>query len=283
MRWQIAMLGAPRLTCAALAAALPFLLLPHKAVAVEGMDIFIQLYSDANCFERHQDYLLVDQVCYANIFSNLSKAFTLTIAGFDEQASADLVDYTNDCITPRLLDRDGLPEPARNYLMGEQSECKRFLGPYWARMTPRPRSNRCDGPQCSRISLAYQTFYNDEECQDFALRFKYPVQNECLRWSNGTQAFTVDPTYTNITQTDYILDDACSEGAPLKRTYLIRNDECLNVYFNNARGSFKWTIERVEPYATSSAWRWRRSTAATAVVLAATLGRLGSLLVPYTI
>jgi hypothetical protein len=269
MRWRDVSLAASRVTCIALAFVLTLARLPRQAEAADGLDLQVQLYQDQNCFVWAEDLTLLDNECYANVYSNLSKAFTLKIVGFGMSGSADLSEYLDECHTSASI--------KRNFMFGN---CKRFVGPYWAVISGRYRSNTCLGESCSRLSIAYQTFYRTSICQDLMYAFRYPLQNECLRWSNGTQKFAVDPTYVNITQVDYLGMETCAdEGGFLTRTYTITNGECLQLFGSQAEQSFKWTVDYYQPFTVSKAMSWSQmalsGTAATAAVLTAT-ATLGS-------
>lgn len=74
--------------------------------------------------------------------------------------------------------------------------------------------------------------------------YTYPVQNECMRWSNGTQAFRVDPTTTNVTQVDYLANDKCN-GDQI-RSYVMSVGYCYELYPDEVPRSFKWDVERYD-------------------------------------
>lgn len=268
MRWRDVSLGASRVTCIALAFILTLARFPLQVEAADGLDLQVSLYQDQNCFVWAEDLLLLDNECYANIYSNLSKAFTLKLVGFGSVGSADLTEHLDECHTAASI--------KRNFAFGA---CKRFVGPYWAVVSGRYRSNTCVGDSCSRLSIAYQTFYAKPKCEDMMYAFRYPLQNECLRWSNGTQQLKVDAEYTNITQVDYLGMDTCAdEGGFLTRTYQITNNECMELFGSQTEQSFKWTVDYYQPYSVSKALSWSQvalsGTAATAAVLtaSATLG-----------
>merc|ERR1711959_833277 len=93
--------------------------------------------------------------------------------------------------------------------------------------------------------MGVQQFYQTIDCRDSAYQiYKYPIQKECLRWSNGTQTFEVDSAGVNITQTDYSGDDQCGKNAAkdapvIGKKYIMQNMRCYELYGNRA---FSWTI-----------------------------------------
>lgn len=219
----------------------------------DTLDIEVAMYSDSNCFERFDNLLLLDDTCYANLYTNLTKGYKLKIVGFTGEKKLDLYDYTDACntmFTPKRAIRAG--------------KCERFVGNYYAITRIRLRSSTCVGADCSRLAVVVNRFFSEAACAGLPYQlFTYPVQDECMRWSNGTQGFTVDPTNTNITQVDYLMNDKCN--GDLQRKLTIQNDFCYGLYTDKAPRSFSWTITRYDGTASADAWR-PTSLAAAAVV-----------------
>lgn len=127
-----------------------------------------------------------------------------------------------------------------------------------------------------------QRFYQNIECRDSPYEmYEYPIQKECLRWSNGTQTFEVDAADVNITQTDYAGNDNCGKvveagkKAPVGRKYIMQNMRCYELYGN--RG-FSWTVTSV-PGMVSSARSRRPGTALSTSTWAVSLSSLLLLLI----
>eukprot|EP00441_Pelagodinium_beii_P016446 CAMPEP_0197663208 /NCGR_PEP_ID=MMETSP1338-20131121/56523_1 /TAXON_ID=43686 ORGANISM="Pelagodinium beii, Strain RCC1491" /NCGR_SAMPLE_ID=MMETSP1338 /ASSEMBLY_ACC=CAM_ASM_000754 /LENGTH=220 /DNA_ID=CAMNT_0043241461 /DNA_START=44 /DNA_END=703 /DNA_ORIENTATION=- len=195
----------------------------------DTLDIDVKMYQDSNCFERRDDLLILDDTCYANLFTNLTKAYKMKIVGFDPASQQlDLFDYTDDCQT--------LFTPKRTLSAGK---CERFIAGYFGIINIRLRASTCEGPDCSRLAVTNQRFYSEEGCQGLPYQiYTYPVQNECMRWANGTQVFTVDPTNTKITQVDYLANDKCDGG--MQKRYEMENGLCYPLYTDRAPRSFLW-------------------------------------------
>mmetsp|Transcript_11755 Transcript_11755/g.32126 ORF Transcript_11755/g.32126 Transcript_11755/m.32126 type:complete len:264 (-) Transcript_11755:177-968(-) len=203
-------------------------------VAGDALDIKAQLYRDDNCFERAQDLTLLDSGCYANLYTNITKAYTMKIVGFGATERFDLFEYIGTC-------NQGYQYSARPRQI-QGGRCTRFLGPFYAILKSTFRSNSCSGSDCSSLNVATQNFFSEAGCAGLPTQsFKYPVQNACLRWSNGTQTYQVDATYSNITQVDYPANDLCAGG--FRRTYVITNRRCYSLYPDKAPRSFSWTVE----------------------------------------
>jgi len=212
------------------------LLTPSHA---DSVDIEARLYRDADCFERAGEVMLLDGGCYANLYSNATKAYSVRITGFGDLAvqKFSLFEYVGTCTkgfqfnTPRKL---------------KGGKCERFLGPYFANFRARQRSSVCVGEDCSTLTVALQQFYSLAECGGLATHtFKYPLKNACLRSGNGTQAYRVDASYKSITQIDYLGDDRCKGS--LTKTYIMTNRRCYSLYANKEPRSFSWTVEEATP------------------------------------
>lgn len=217
----------------------------------ESVDIEVRLYQDQDCFTWYGNFgvlLLLDNGCYANVLSNASdqqKAYGVRVVEFGPVESIDLTEYSDDCHNPFASTRNI-----------EAGSCTRFVGPYWAVITLRYRSNACYGAACSRLTVASQSFYDLSNCVGIPSSvYKYPVHNECLRWSNGTQKFLVDTSYSNITQVDYTMHDQCLPSANFIQTYTIQVGQCLPLYVTEAPRSFMWTVDYYQPFVTSVAQR----------------------------
>eukprot|EP00931_Biecheleriopsis_adriatica_P007773 TRINITY_DN109023_c0_g1_i1.p1 TRINITY_DN109023_c0_g1~~TRINITY_DN109023_c0_g1_i1.p1 ORF type:complete len:281 (+),score=44.23 TRINITY_DN109023_c0_g1_i1:29-844(+) len=244
------------------AAALVWLTFPQLARS-DTLDIEVRLYPSSSCMERIEELFVLDDGCYANLYTNLTKAYKLKITGFDDDKTLDLYEYLDDCETPF--------SPARTL---SANKCVRFVGGFFAILNLRLRSTTCEGASCSRLAVTHQRFYSEAGCQGLPFQiYTYPVQNECMRWSNGTQAFAVDPTNSNITQVDYVMNDKC-EG-DLIRQYNMENRNCYELYPDKAPRSFMWTITRYDADATADGWRPPVLGAAQATALAAPLALLG--------
>eukprot|EP00416_Gambierdiscus_australes_P001952 CAMPEP_0171132624 /NCGR_PEP_ID=MMETSP0766_2-20121228/124884_1 /TAXON_ID=439317 /ORGANISM="Gambierdiscus australes, Strain CAWD 149" /LENGTH=265 /DNA_ID=CAMNT_0011595973 /DNA_START=8 /DNA_END=801 /DNA_ORIENTATION=+ len=200
----------------------------------DSLDIEAQLYRDSNCFERVQDLTLLDGGCYANVYSNLTRAFLVKIVGFGTQERFDIYDYIGTC--HREYQYTAIPRSVEGGL------CRRFVGPYYANLRSSYRSSTCVGNDCSKLNVVTQSFFTEAGCVGLAYQtFRYPMQGACLRWSNGTQTFNVDATYSNISQVDYVMNDDCTGG--FTRTYAITNGRCYSLYPTKAPRSFSWNVE----------------------------------------
>eukprot|EP00928_Gymnodinium_smaydae_P096618 TRINITY_DN8571_c0_g1_i1.p1 TRINITY_DN8571_c0_g1~~TRINITY_DN8571_c0_g1_i1.p1 ORF type:complete len:300 (+),score=64.12 TRINITY_DN8571_c0_g1_i1:114-1013(+) len=206
--------------------------LPSPCMA-DTWDVQVKLYRDPNCFERADDLTLMDEGCYANIYSNLSKAFKLKIVRFEEPQQVDLTEYTDNCYTVYLPKK-----PLR------VNKCERFAGGYYGMLSTRFRAVTCEGEMCSLLAVAHQRFYEAEGCVGTPYyTYRYPAQMECLRWFNGTRTFTysADDKGANLTQTDYPLNDRCDGG--LAKTYEITGGECYPLRLDRPPRSFKWEVD----------------------------------------
>lgn len=230
----------------ALCAAVSVFLAPRPGLA-DTYDIFAQLYQDSSCFERADQILLVDEGCYANLYSNVSKAFSVKIIDFDPPQRFDIRQYSDDCRT--------MVDIKRTVTAGM---CQDFAGPFYAQFELRFRAATCTGPDCSPLQVAIQTFYPMSECMGVPmLIYKYPVTNECMRYNNGTQRFQVDQWGINITQVDYLGNDDCTAGGAT-REYVITSFMCFPLYSDREPRSFSWVLESGSTIGqTSQAWRPR--------------------------
>ncbi|CAK9009205.1 unnamed protein product [Durusdinium trenchii] len=177
----------------------------------------------------YTDMLLLNDGCYANLYTNQTKAFKVRIVGFTGVSKYDVYDYTDACHT--------LYRPKRTL---NEGQCTRFaVGGYFAELRSRLRSSTCVGDSCSRMAVTTQRFYSEANCLGLPYQiYTYPVQTECMRWSNGTQTFRVDPTTTNVTQVDYLVNDKC--GGDNVRIYVMSVGYCYELYPDRAPRSFKW-------------------------------------------
>jgi len=236
-------LGVPGLLALCLAAVL-------ETCHADTLDIDVKMYQDSNCFERRDDLLLLDDTCYANVYTNLTKAFSMKITKFDGQQEVDLFDYTDDCET--------LFSPKRTL---KADKCERFIAGYFGIIKIRLRATTCEGSDCSRLAVTEQRFFSEENCQGLPYQiYTYPIQKECLRWYDGTQEFSVDPGNTRITQIDYVGFDKC-DGPPYgpnqatTKRYIMENGQCYPLYEDRAPRSFMWQIKRYDATSTSNARR----------------------------
>merc|ERR1712113_175301 len=95
----------------------------------------------------------------------------------------------------------------------------------------RYRSLSCQRDSCSMLMVAEQSFYTEDNCGGMPYQvFKYPLQNECLRFSNGTRTYRVSKDLANITQTDYPLNDKCEARAPWQRKLYIQEGRCYLLF-----------------------------------------------------
>eukprot|EP00933_Yihiella_yeosuensis_P073774 TRINITY_DN82514_c0_g1_i1.p1 TRINITY_DN82514_c0_g1~~TRINITY_DN82514_c0_g1_i1.p1 ORF type:complete len:263 (-),score=16.00 TRINITY_DN82514_c0_g1_i1:55-843(-) len=221
----------------------------------DTLDIDVRMYRDSNCFERHEELLLLDNGCYGNVYSNLTKAYSLRIVGFTGLKKLDLYDYVDACNT--------LFSPKRQIVAGR---CERFVGGFFGIATIKLRASTCEGSECSRLSVAIQSFYSAKLCAGLPSQmYTYPVQSECMRWFNGTKTYIVDPTGTNITQTDYLMNDQCK--GTLTKSYAMKNGECYALYDDRAPRSFRWVIQRYDAIASSGRRLSLRSTTTPGLLL----------------
>lgn len=209
-------------------------------------DIGVTLFTDANCLFWANNFILLDNGCYANKWApNSTKGFKMNIVFFNAPQRIDMREYVDDCHT--------LAMPKRTLTTGTD-RCNPFLGSMYAQFDIRFRSNTCKGQLCSNLAIAVQTFYTAAFCQGPAFSiFRYPVQNECMRAFNGTQGLFASGGDSNISLSDYSGSDDCktSKGVRL-RTYSITNDFCYPLYTTTAPRSFSWRVERTKPYAAAS-------------------------------
>jgi len=209
-------------------------------------DIGVTLFTDANCLFWANNFILLDNGCYANKWApNSTKGFKMNIVFFNAPQRIDMREYVDDCHT--------LAMPKRTLTTGTD-RCNPFLGSMYAQFDIRFRSNTCKGQLCSNLAIAVQTFYTAAFCAGPAFSiFRYPVQNECMRAFNGTQGLYASGGDSNISLSDYSGSDDCkiSKGVRL-RTYSITNDFCYPLYTTTAPRSFSWRVERTKPYAAAS-------------------------------
>lgn len=231
---QLGIAGSFRASRACLYAALLAAWLARPGQA-DTYDIGIKLYSDNQCMFWADDLLLLDGGCYANIYSNNTKAFSPRIVYFNEPQRIDFREYTDDCYN--------LAAPKRTFVAGR---CTFFAGVYFAEMTIRNRGSTCSGPQCSPLAIVVQTFYSQAGCTgpSYAL-YRFPVQNECMRWANGTQTFATTAGDQNVTLVDYV-NDTCRG---VNRSYTILNQYCYVLSPLQAPRSVMWRVQRDKPYA----------------------------------
>mmetsp|Transcript_5507 Transcript_5507/g.16385 ORF Transcript_5507/g.16385 Transcript_5507/m.16385 type:complete len:265 (-) Transcript_5507:162-956(-) len=234
-------------------------------VAGDALDIAAQLYRDPNCFERVDDLTLLDGGCYANLYSNLTRAYLVRMVGFGSAERFALYEYIGSC--HREYQYSARPRDIRG------GRCTRFVGPYYVLLKSASRSNTCVGADCSTLNVATQHFFAASGCAGLPSHtYKYPLHNACLRYGNGTQTFQVDATFSNITQVDYVQDDVCSGG--FRRNYVITNRRCYSLYPDRAPRSFSWTVEASTSSVggtTSDASRRSRMFSAPALAVAAPL------------
>jgi len=227
-------------TRATLACFLALAWLPQLGRA-DTFHIGVNLFTDLNCLFKADNFIATDGGCYANKYApNMTLGFSMTIVGFNDPAKIDFYEYSDDCHT--------LSKPKRT-LQGGVDRCNLFLGSLYAQFNLRFRSNTCQGESCSTLAITIQTFYNGAGCSgpEYAV-FRYPVQGECLRATNGTQEITTSGDDSNITLNDYIGSDNCEPPWTRNRLYSIVNQYCYPLYVNRAPRSFVWRVERSMPY-----------------------------------
>lgn len=209
-------------------------------------DIGVKLFTDINCMFWAEDFVILDGGCYANKWSpNATKGFRMNIVYFNDPQKIDMREFVDDC--------HNLAMPKRTMSTGAD-RCSPFLGSLYAQFDIRFRSNVCKGSMCSNLAIAVQTFYTQASCNGMASAiFRYPVQGECLRANNGTQALIVSSDDSNISLSDYGGSDDCKVGNDVRlRTYSITNRNCYPLYSTASPRSFSWVVERTEPYAAAS-------------------------------
>jgi len=247
--------------------------LESPPVNADTMDINAVLYKDANCFERADEMVLLDQGCYANRYANLTKAFQLKIVVFETGIQKiDLREYLNDCYPAYLF------RPARTIHCGR---CESFVGGFFVQTSLRLRSSTCEGYSCSPLNTAVQSFYSMENCEGLVMEnYYYPLQGECMRYNNGSQAFSLPPGYSgkNISQVDFPGNDGCNGVS--QRKYSMVDGQCYSLYSEVAPLSFVWQVEKARPLAVSPATRsapppglaWALALGASSLWLAAAVG-----------
>lgn len=217
-----------------------------QSCRADTYDIGVTLFTDANCLFWANNFILLDNGCYANKWApNSTKGFRMNIVFFNSPQRIDMREYVDDCHT--------LAMPKRTLTTGTD-RCNPFLGSMYAQFDIRFRSNTCKGQLCSNLAIAVQTFYSQASCLGPAFSmFRYPVQNECMRAFNGTQGLLASGGDSNISLSDYSGSDDCkiSKGVRL-RTYSITNNYCYTLYATVAPRSFSWRVERTKPYAAAS-------------------------------
>jgi len=238
--------------------------LPQLGLA-DTYDIGVYLFKDANCLFFADEFLLLDNGCYANIWApNSTKAYKMNIVFFNSPQRIDMREYTDSCHT--------LAMPKRTLTTGTD-RCNAFHGSTYAQFDIRFRSNTCKGQLCSNLAIAVQTFYSASFCAGPAYSiFRYPVQGECLRAMNGTQNLLASSDDSNITLKDFGGSDKCDTKARDVRLQMfsITNKQCYPLYSTQAPRSFGWRVERNVPYAAASdAPRSRPGMSAFAVLLIA--------------
>lgn len=209
-------------------------------------DIGIKVYTDPNCLFWAEDLVILDAGCYANRWApNATKGYKMNIVDFNSPQRMDMREFTDDC--------HSLAMPKRTVTTGTD-RCTPFLGSMYAQFDIRFRSNTCKGALCSHLGIAIQTFYNEATCNGMAFAiFRYPIQGECLRAYNGTQALSTGGGDHNLTLFDYNGGDDCTQGADVKtKTYSIISSNCYPLYTEIAPRSFSWVVERVSPTAVAN-------------------------------
>ncbi|CAK9014215.1 unnamed protein product [Durusdinium trenchii] len=106
-----------------------------------------------------------------------------------------------------------------------EGQCTRFaVGGYFAELRSRLRSSTCvvlSLESKTTVRVTTQRFYSEANC----LGLPY-------------QTFRVDPTTTNVTQVDYLVNDKC--GGDNVRIYVMSVGYCYELYPDRAPRSFKW-------------------------------------------
>jgi hypothetical protein len=202
------------------------------ASAADTVDIQMHLYRDGNCFEKVDEFMLLDEGCYANLYNNASRAYQIKITKFQGEQEVDLREYIDAC--------NYLFRPKKSLKVGK---CEHFIGSTYVKLNTRFRSDACQGDSCSTLSVGVQRFYSQEYCRGIAYdTFLFPLQGECMRWGNGSQTFRIDADGTNITQVDYIGNDRCEAGS-VTRMYSMRPGTCFPLFTDKSPRSFSWTLE----------------------------------------
>lgn len=236
----------------------------HRAsgLGADTVDINAALYRDPNCFEGVDQMVLLDRGCYANRYDNLTRGFQLKIVVFEGEEKIDVREYINDCY-------DAFQFGAVRTL--KVGFCERFIGGFYVKAGLRLRSSTCSGASCSPLKVGAQRFYSQAGCQGLALQnYVYPLQGECLRYSNGTQAFKLTDKDL-ISQVDYPGNDGCT--GKFQQKYSMRDGECFPLSLPDGAGakSFRWEVEggaAVSPAARGAPRAWSSTMLAMAVALA---------------
>lgn len=218
---------------AVLAAYAGLLLTPCSA---ETWDIHVQLFRDPNCYEYADMLILLDQSCYANMYSNVTKAYSVKAIDFEYPQRIHIQEYSDDCQTGTKVNPTEI----------EAGTCTRFVGSFWGKISLRYRSASCVGDYCSRLAVVVQTFFRNPGCTGLPMMtYYYPGQKECLRWYNGTQTFqfAVDETGTNITQRDYEGTVATKCDSGVRKTYTMLADHCYPLRIDQPPKSFRWEVD----------------------------------------
>jgi len=225
---------------------------------MDTYDIWLQLFDDDGCKFPNEDMLLTTNNCYANRFNfpadkieSLGYSFAVTIVSFYNTSSTDVeapvkinIDYYTDVCNTRQ----------KETLQIMENECSGLIdrpvfATFHGMFTLKHRAKTCDPAEsfkCSPIKLAYNQFFRDSTCQGVPyLVFQYPVQRECIRYSNGTQMFYQDPQNDDyLIEVDYPHSPDCTENSigcescvvPLR--FSIKRDFCYEL---SESSYFSWT------------------------------------------
>ncbi|CAD7929735.1 unnamed protein product [Amoebophrya sp. A25] len=237
-----------------------------QSTGAETFDIRANLFTDGNCFTKTETRIFAAStadiktttfsevgsqqgatgiVCYANTFASpgpeTSVAFDLAVVRFFSgqvpgsnekfKKTINLREYTDHC-------RSTIKAPVQSF--ADESECADFLGGLYARYSLIPRRNKGgqQGEDYSPLKLVKQMFYLSSSCTGNPyVTYKYPVTRECLRYSRGTQNFSTDAGYVNITEKDYEGSFDCSGPT---QTYQMQMNRCYALY--GSRG-FRWETD----------------------------------------
>lgn len=209
-------------------------------LSVPSFDVSARLYKDSNCFEDAAAVLLRPQSCYANTYTNRSKAFSLKIVSYGRDARVTFNEYTDNCHQKFV--------PQRTLLAGK---CERWTGPFYVFVSLKERSHICTS-DCSNLLGVEQRFFSRAGCRglvDFTYRYPAGGAEHCLRQYNGTQFFEVSLTkpLANITLKRFMGDGSCSSPSPVVDN--VWAGRCYELYTEVAPSlrskSFRWEVDDV--------------------------------------
>jgi len=195
-------------------------------------DVHIALYNDDGCFSQADQLLLSTTNCYANLYTETTAAFMLTVVSFQDEEDSltgktlpvtiNVKEYLNDCHT---LSGD---QPVTSVFA---NQCQPFLGQFSGVYTLRHRSypTPCSGSDCSTIRMVYNRFYISDGCSESVyLSRTFPLGEpgvtSCIRYANGTMEFALAGNST-IVETDYPYSRNCQPATITNETHTLQIPE----------------------------------------------------------